>query len=80
MVIKMKHINLFIPKEWIKRIDRLVEENVFPNRSEAIRVLLRDGMKKNGIWSEVLETVNIHKNWQQPETVTKKEVLAVDSS
>ena len=76
----MKHINLYIPKEWIKRIDKLVEENVFPNRSEAVRVLLRDGMKKNGIWSEVLETVTIYKDWHHPKTVTKKEVSAVDSS
>ncbi|MHA1821896.1 MAG: ribbon-helix-helix domain-containing protein [Promethearchaeota archaeon] len=38
----MKLISLYVPDMYITLIDELVEAGFFPNRSEAIRVAIRD--------------------------------------
>ena len=40
---KMTTLNLPIP--YIKALDQLVEEKMYPNRSEAIRMAIRDLLK-----------------------------------
>ena len=42
----MKLITLHLPEPWIRDIDRLVKEKKYPNRSEAIRVAVRDLLKE----------------------------------
>ena len=39
-----------VPERWMKQVNRLVEKNIFSNRSEALRALLKDGMEENEIW------------------------------
>jgi len=38
----VKKIKLNLPETYITALDRLVEEGFYPNRSEAIRVAIRD--------------------------------------
>lgn len=38
----MKLITLYLPETYIKALDQLVDDQVYPNRSEAIRVAIRD--------------------------------------
>ncbi|UCB61350.1 MAG: ribbon-helix-helix protein, CopG family [Candidatus Bathyarchaeota archaeon] len=51
----MKLITLYLPEPYIKALDRLVLEQFYPNRAEAIRVAIRDmltievwGRQRNG--------------------------------
>lgn len=51
----MKLITLYLPEPYIKALDRLVNEQFYPNRAEAIRVAIKDmlsievwGRKDNG--------------------------------
>lgn len=38
----MKLITLHIPETYITALDQLVDERFYPNRSEAIRIAIRD--------------------------------------
>ncbi|MBK5133476.1 type II toxin-antitoxin system ParD family antitoxin [Candidatus Bathyarchaeota archaeon] len=38
----MKLITLHLPETYISALDQLVDERFYPNRSEAIRVAIRD--------------------------------------
>ena len=51
----MKLITLYLPEPYIRALDRLVNDQFYPNRAEAIRVAVKDmlnievwGRKKNG--------------------------------
>lgn len=41
----MKLITLHLPQAYLHGIERLVEQEVYPNRSEAIRMAVRDLLK-----------------------------------
>jgi Arc/MetJ-type ribon-helix-helix transcriptional regulator len=41
----VKLITCHIPEQYIKGIEELVDSNYYPNRSEAIRVAIRDLLK-----------------------------------
>jgi len=43
---KMVLISVHIPKQMLDELDKLVQEGRFPNRSEAIRVAIRDLLLK----------------------------------
>jgi len=72
---KLKHINLFIPEKWLEQIDKLVEKNAYPNRSEALRVVIREGMKREGIWNRMMQTVIVEGKDNSKKTVTKEKAL-----
>jgi len=38
----MRMITLHLPKPYIEDLDKLVNENFYPNRAEAIRAAVRD--------------------------------------
>lgn len=42
---KMRLLTVHLPETYINAIDTLVQQDVFPNRSEAIRVAVRDLLK-----------------------------------
>lgn len=42
----MKLITLHLPPRFVKELDTLVREGKYPNRSEAIRVAVRDLLKE----------------------------------
>ena len=44
----MKQISLLMPERYIKALDRLVNDKYYPNRSEAIRVAVRDLLVAEG--------------------------------
>ena len=46
----MKVINLHIPETYIAALDQLVDERFYPNRSEAIRIAIRDLISAE-VWS-----------------------------
>jgi len=71
----MKLITVHLPKKWIEKLEQLSEKGVYPNRSEAIRCLLRQGMKEEGIWDEMMETVRVEGKHNSRETVTKGKLL-----
>ena len=41
---KMVLISVHLPRQLLEELDGLVRKGVFPNRSEAIRFLLREGV------------------------------------
>lgn len=47
--VKMKLITLYLPEPYIEALDQLVNEKLYPNRAEAIRVAIRD-LINNEIW------------------------------
>ena len=42
----MKNITVYLPEKWIEKLDELSRKEVYPNRSEALRYLIREGMKR----------------------------------
>lgn len=42
----MKLITLHLPPRFVKELDKLVRDGKYPNRSEAIRVAVRDLLKE----------------------------------
>jgi len=47
----MKMITLHLPIPYIKALDQLVDEKMYPNRSEAIRMAIRDLLQVE-VWVE----------------------------
>jgi len=43
--ILMKLITVHIPEAYLEAIDQLVAEDIYPNRSEVIRIAIRDLLK-----------------------------------
>ncbi|AFK22308.1 ribbon-helix-helix domain-containing protein [Pyrococcus sp. ST04] len=52
---KMKIISVQLPQSMIHGLDALVKRGVFPNRSEAIRVAIRELLKKELYREELQE-------------------------
>ena len=46
---KMKLVTLHVPETYISGLEKLVENNLYPNRSEAIRIAIRDLLKRE-LW------------------------------
>ena len=55
-VIYMKMISVFIPESYLESLDVLIMDNHFPNRSEAIRVAIRELVQKEFELKKILET------------------------
>ena len=47
----MKLITINLPESYIKDLDKLVSEDMYPNRAEAIRIAVRD-MLVSEIWDK----------------------------
>jgi len=73
----MKNITIYLPEKWIEKLNELSRRGAYPNKSEALRYLLREGMKKEGIWDEMMETVRIEGKHNSKETVTKEKSFEV---
>jgi len=71
-VIKLISVNL--PESYLKVLEILVSENKFPNRSEAIRVAIRDLIKTEYLIEESIER-NIHQSAIKPELENIQEKL-----
>jgi Arc/MetJ-type ribon-helix-helix transcriptional regulator len=48
-VIRLHLVSVKLPKAYVKGLDTLVERGTFPTRSEAIRVAIRDFLKRE-LW------------------------------
>ncbi|MGY5876949.1 MAG: type II toxin-antitoxin system ParD family antitoxin [Candidatus Thorarchaeota archaeon] len=46
---KMKLVTLHVPSTYLHGLEKLVDSNLYPNRSEAIRIAIRDLLKKE-LW------------------------------
>ena len=46
-------LTLYIPEAYLETLDLLVSENLFPNRSEAIRIAIRDLIQKEILFKEI---------------------------
>jgi antitoxin ParD1/3/4 len=46
----MKLVTLHIPETYVEGLEKLVDSNLYPNRSEAIRIAIRDLLKRE-LWS-----------------------------
>ncbi len=58
----MKLITVHLPDAYLQGLDKLIDADAYPNRSEAIRVAVRDLLKMElGAWvqNEVKETPNL---------------------
>lgn len=47
----MRLITLHLPEPYIRALDRLVKEKMYPNRAEAIRAAVRDLLKVE-LWKQ----------------------------
>ncbi|MHA1135487.1 MAG: ribbon-helix-helix domain-containing protein [Candidatus Thorarchaeota archaeon] len=47
----MKLVTLHIPETYVQGLEQLVESNLYPNRSEAIRIAIRDLLKRE-LWGQ----------------------------
>ena len=47
----MKLITINLPEVYLKDLEQLVKEDLYPNRAEAIRVAVRD-MLVNEVWDK----------------------------
>jgi antitoxin ParD1/3/4 len=47
----MQLITVHLPKSYIEGLENLVKDQIYPNRSEAIRVAVRD-MLKEELWKK----------------------------
>ena len=46
---KMKLVTLHVPEVYLDGLEKLVSSNLYPNRSEAIRIAIRDLLKRE-LW------------------------------
>ncbi len=53
----MKPITVYLPKPYIKDIDKLVSEDHYPNRGETVRLAIRDLLKAES-WTSKTEKLN----------------------
>ena len=51
-LISMKLITVNLPEAYVNGIERLILEKLYPNRSEAIRIAVRDLLKRE-LWGAV---------------------------
>ncbi len=51
-LIDMKLITVNLPEAYVTGIERLILEKLYPNRSEAIRIAVRDLLKKE-LWEQI---------------------------
>jgi len=57
---KMILITVHIPKQMLEELDELIKKGVFPSRSEAIRIAIRELIKKEKVKeSEKIEEIII---------------------
>lgn len=47
----MKLVTVNLPEAYVNGIERLILEKLYPNRSEAIRIAVRDLLKKE-LWGQ----------------------------
>ena len=48
-VIPIKLVTLHVPETYVDGLEKLVQSNLYPNRSEAIRIAIRDLLKRE-LW------------------------------
>ncbi|RLE61850.1 MAG: CopG family transcriptional regulator [Thermoprotei archaeon] len=53
----MRLITVHLPEPYIKGLEQLVEMGRYPNKSEAIRVAVRD-LLANELWSNRMDRIN----------------------
>jgi len=47
MTKRMVLMAVFVPPDWISKLDSLVEQGYYPNRAEAIRFAIRDLLRQH---------------------------------
>jgi antitoxin ParD1/3/4 len=52
---KMKMLTVFIPEKYLEYLDLMVLEDCFPNRSEAIRIAIRDLIRNEKILKNIID-------------------------
>lgn len=59
----MRILSVFIPESYIESLDILVAEDIFPNRSEAIRSAIRDLIRNELLLKDaIVRRKNNHEN------------------
>lgn len=61
----MRLITLHVPQRFIEALDELVAKGWYPNRSEAIRVAIRDFLKEMKKIIEMEHNKTINKDYQK---------------
>ncbi len=51
LLIEMKLITVNLPEAYVNGIEQLIIEKLYPNRSEAIRIAVRDLLKRE-LWGQ----------------------------
>jgi antitoxin ParD1/3/4 len=46
----MKVVTVHLPEAYVEAIDELVKRGLYPNRAEAIRMAVRDLIRREGWW------------------------------
>ena len=64
----MKMITLFLPEKYLEMLDHLVTSNLYPNRSEALRV---------ATWKFISESVSLLKGFERSSSETPSSDLSI---
>jgi Arc/MetJ-type ribon-helix-helix transcriptional regulator len=62
----MKMLTVFIPEKYLEFLDMLVMEERFPNRSEAIRIGIRDLIRNELILKKIIDKEKQNKIYDLP--------------
>lgn len=52
MVRNLKLITFHVPEKMLEQIKLMLDRKLYPNRSELIRVAIRDMLKREGMWGQ----------------------------
>lgn len=58
LLIEMKLITVNLPEAYVNGIEKLILEKLYPNRSEAIRIAVRDLLKRE-LWSQSTPQIKV---------------------
>jgi len=70
---RMKLISVKLPEVYLEGIEELVKTGFYPNRSEAIRVAIRDLLKRE-LW-EKQRSINLEEDREEKLSVLVKKTL-----
>jgi len=55
---EMKMISLYVPESLLRDLDILVKMKLYPNRAEAIRLMIRDGVNRDREGLKIIQDVS----------------------
>ena len=75
----MKVVTICLPESYVEGLDKLIGQSKYPNRSEAIRIAIRD-LLVDELWGNRTQSKSIPLIAQLQEPASAQKMTAVDPS